>query len=302
MKDLPSPRQLRYLVALSETEHFGRAAARCAVTQSTLSAGIKELEATLGVTLVERTKRHVVLTALGRAITARAREALRFLEDLVDLAQSGRGTLRGRLDLGVIPTVGPYLLPALLTAAGKAYPGLQVYVREEQTAPLLARLREGALDVALIALPYDTAGLEAAVIGEEDVVVCLPAGHPLARRRTISDADLAGAPLLMLEDGHCLRDHALAACRLGSRRTNEIYQATSLPTLVQMVKSGLGMTLLPRMAVSQEVSGNQSLVVRPLANAAMARRIALVWRHAAVKTGEYAKLAAVMRSAFAGTD
>ncbi|MBL8642360.1 MAG: LysR family transcriptional regulator, partial [Rhodospirillaceae bacterium] len=150
MKDLPSPRQLRYLVALSETLHFGRAAEQCAVTQSTLSAGLKELEATLGVTLVERTKRTVVVTALGRVIAARARESLRALEDLVDLAQSGKGELVGPLNLGVIPTIAPYLLPALLTASRKRFPKLKVFVREEQTAQVLARVHDGALDMALI--------------------------------------------------------------------------------------------------------------------------------------------------------
>lgn len=200
----------------------------------------------------------------------------------------------------MIPTIAPYLLPALMTGVQAAYPELKVFVREEQTAPLLERLRQGKLDVAVIALPYDTHGLAVDIIGAEDVMVCMPAAHPLAHKRRISDDDLAAHPLLMLEDGHCLRDHALAACRLTARSTNEVYQATSLPTLVEMVKAGLGVTLLPRMAVPVEVHTGDSVVVRPLEGAEPAREIALVWRGAAVKSGEYAKLAGVMRAVFAG--
>lgn len=298
MKDLPSPRQLYYLVALSETLHFGHAADQCAVTQSTLSAGIKELEATLGVTLIERTKRSVVVTALGRVVAARARETLRALEDLVDLAQSGRGQLLGPMNLGVIPTIGPYLLPALLTATQREFPKLKVFVREEQTALLLNRLHEGTLDVALIALPYETDNLAIDLIGEEDVVICLPVDHPLARKKKIAAADLKNVPFLMLEDGHCLRDHALAACRLAPKRQNEVYQATSLSTLVQMVRGGLGVTMLPRMAASVETAGHPDVVVRNFENDSPARQIALAWRASSVKSDEYGKLAKVFRAVF----
>jgi len=298
MKDLPSPRQLRYLVALSETLHFGRAAQACAVTQSTLSAGLKELEATLGTTLVERSKRSVLVTPLGRIIAARAREALQYMDDLVDLAQSGKGGLAGPLNLGVIPTIGPYLLPAFLGAAGRAFPKLKIFVREEQSAPLLARLREGSLDAALIALPYDTAKLTTAVIGEEDVVACLPADHVLAKKKALTADDLAALPLMMLEDGHCLRDHALAACRIAAKRTNEVYQATSLATLIQMVRGGLGASLLPRMAVTGRAHDLEGIAVRPLSPRTPARQIALVWRETAVKSAEYVKLAEVLAGVF----
>jgi LysR family hydrogen peroxide-inducible transcriptional activator len=298
MKDLPSPRQLRYLIALSETLHFGRAADQCAVTQSTLSAGLKELEATLGVTLVERTKRSVVVTALGRVIASRARETVQALEDLVDLAQSGRGELVGPLNLGVIPTIAPYLLPALLTATRKQFPKLKVFVREEQTAVVLGKVHEGLLDVGLIALPYDTDSLAVEVIGEEDVVICLPDDHALAKKKKIAVTDLKDEPFLMLEDGHCLRDHALAACRLSARRSNEVYQATSLATTVQMVRSGLGITMLPRMATPVETAGQSGVVVRSLDRDRPARKIALVWRTSAVKSAEYSKLADLFRNVF----
>ncbi len=291
LKPLPSARQLNYLIALVETGHFGRAAKKCNVTQSTLSAGLKELETILGVTLIERTRRHVVVTPLGRMIAARGREAIRYLEDLVDLAQAGRGELSGPLNLGVIPTIAPYVLPRLMTETERTFPKLKLFVREEQTAPTLARLRKGELDLALIALPYDTDGLEVAEIGAEDMAVCMPAGHPLAARKAVGESDLAEVPLLLLEGGHCLRDHALAACRLSDRALREVFQSTSLPTLVSMVAGGLGLTLLPRMAVARELAGRSDLVVRPFEKHHPMRTIALCWRAAAAQGENYAKLA-----------
>lgn len=297
LKDLPSARQLAYLIALIETGHFGRAAKKCSVTQSTLSAGLKELEATLGVTLIERTKRSVVVTPLGRAIAARGREALQYLEGLVDLARAGKAELSGPLNLGVIPTIAPYVLPRLVSETAKTFPSLRLFVREEQTAPTLARLRTGELDGALIALPFDTAGLDTAEIGEEDMLVCMPARHPLAKGAAVRESDLKDVPLLMLEGGHCLRDHALAACRLPAGALKEVFQSTSLPTLVAMVAGGLGLTLLPRMAVARELAGRADLVVRPLEKARPTRSIALCWRSAAAQGEAYAKLAKVWKDA-----
>lgn len=291
LKSLPSARQLSYLIALVETGHFGRAAKKCHVTQSTLSAGLKELEAILGVTLIERTRRQVVVTPLGRMIAARGREAIRYLEDLVDLARAGRGELSGPLNLGIIPTIAPYVLPRLVSETEHLFPKLKLFVREEQTAPTLARLRKGELDLALIALPYDTEGLEAVEIGAEDMVVCMPADHPLAARETVRESDLADVPLLLLEGGHCLRDHALAACRLSDRTLKEVFQSTSLPTLVSMVSGGLGLTLLPRMAVARELAGRTDLVVRPFEKHHPMRTIALCWRTAAAQGENYARLA-----------
>lgn len=291
LKPLPSPRQLHYLIALVETGHFGRAAKKCNVTQSTLSAGLKELEATLGVTLIERTRRHVVVTPLGRAVAARGREAIRYLEDLVDLAQAGRGELAGPLNLGIIPTIAPYALPRLMAETERTFPRLKLFVREEQTAPTLARLRKGELDLALIALPYDTQGLEVAVIGDEDMVVCMPVTHPLAQKKSVREADLLDVPLLMLEGGHCLRDHALAACQLSDRAFKEVFQSTSLPTLVSMVAGGLGLTLLPRMAVARELAGRADLVVRPFEKRHPMRSLALCWRAAAAQGDNYERLA-----------
>ena len=295
MTALPSPRQLKYLVALSETRHFGRAANRCNVTQSTLSAGLKELEAVLDVTLVERTKRHVVVTPLGRAMAARAREILRYLEDMADLAAGGAHKLSGRLSLGVIPTIAPYLIPSAMAAVRKTFPDLKLYLREEQTDHLLARLHQGDLDMALIALPYDIGDLTVLPLTDEDLVVCLPAKHALVTQKTLTPAMLAKTQLLTLEDGHCWREHSWSACRLGSRRANEVFQATSLPTIVQMVAEGLGVTLLPRMAVPVEVGGNKEVVIRPVSPTGPARKVALVWRATSARDQEFAKLGAVLR-------
>ncbi len=297
LKALPSARQLAYLNALVESGHFGRAAKKCAVTQSTLSAGLKELEAILGVTLIERTRRSVVVTPLGRVVAARGREAIHYLEDLVELARAGKGELGGPLNLGIIPTIAPYLLPRLVAETARTFPRLKLFVREEQTAGVLARLRKGELDLALIALPFDTQGLDVAEIGEEDMVVCMPAKHPLAARKSVRETDLADVPLLMLEGGHCLRDHALAACRLSDRAFKEVFQATSLPTLVAMVAGGLGLTLLPRMAVARELAGRADLVVRPFEKQQLLREIALCWRSAAAQSDNYARLAATWKTA-----
>ena len=297
MQDLPSPRQLQYLVMLSQTGHFGRAAERCNVTQSTLSAGLKELESVLDVTLVERTKRRVLITPLGRAIAARAREILSYLEDMVDLAAGGAKKLSGPMNVGVIPTIAPYLMPVAMRLLRKAFPDLKLFLREEQTEDLLTRLRRGELDLGLIALPYDIGDLASLPIAEERLVACLPAGHELKAHKTLTPAMLAKVPMLMLESGHCWREHAWSACRMGGRRVNEIFHATSLPTIVQMVGEGLGVTLLPNMAVARETTGNREVIVRPIVPARTARSIALVWREASTRGEEFAKIGDVLRQA-----
>jgi len=295
MTPLPSPRQLQYLITLSETKHFGRAAMRCNVTQSTLSAGLKELEALLGVTLVERTKRRVVVTPLGRTMAARAREILQYLHDMADLAAGGARKLAGPLSLGVIPTIAPYVIPSAVPAICKAFPDLKLFFREEQTSQLLTRLRQGELDLALIALPYDTGDLNSLPLADEDLVACLPAKHKLAAQKTLTPMMLAKAPLLTLEGGHCWREHSWTACRLGNRRANEVFQATSLSTIVQMVAEGLGVTLLPRMAVPVEIVGQKGVVVRPVSPSSPARSISLLWRATSARDQEFTKLGSVLR-------
>lgn len=299
MRPLPTPRQLRYLVTVAETLHFGQAAERCHVTQSTLSAGIRELETLLGVTLIERqTRRQVVVTPLGREIVARAERLLADIESLVETAEAGTRPLSGLFRLGVIPTIGPYVMPRVLSELRRAYPDLRLYLREDRSAVVLDALAGGRLDAAVLAQPFDLRGNRTEDLGQEDVVVALPAGHPLAARDHVTEADLVAEPLLTLEDGHCLRDHALAACNLDRGRGNETFQATSLSTLIQMVAGGLGLTLLPCMAVAREVTPNSGVVTRPLAGGdGPARRLVLCWRPGAARESNQRLLADVLRRA-----
>ncbi|MBW7851241.1 MAG: LysR family transcriptional regulator [Rhodospirillales bacterium] len=299
MTILPTLRQLSYLVALADHNHFGRAAEACHVTQSTLSAGIQELETLLAASLVERTKRRVMFTPLGEQIVARARGLLRGAEDIAELARAAGEPLAGTLRLGVIPTIGPYLLPDLLPALRQRFPRLKLYLREDLTGRVLDQLSAGHLDAVLIALPYPAEDLETVVVGDDPfVVACLP-DDPLCRGETVRVADMAGAPLLLLEEGHCLREHALAACRLARGGTAEGVQGTSLHTLVQMVANGLGVTLLPRMAVAADVLRGTGLVTRPLQGEDAARRIGLGWRKSSPRKREFLMLAEVIRERMA---
>jgi len=301
MRALPTPRQLRYLVAVAETLHFGRAAEQCAVTQSTLSAGIRELEALLGVTLIERqARRKVIITPLGRDIVGRAERLLADGEALVDAAAARARPLSGLLRLGVIPTIGPYLLPRVLPDLRRDWPELRLYLREALTASILDDLAAGRIDAALIATPFDLRGMRSETVAEEDVLVAMPREHPLAARDSLDEASLANETLLMLEDGHCLRNHALAACQLSRGQSNERFQATSLTMLTQMVAVGLGLTLLPRMAIAREVPPDGPVVVRPLAQTRPARAIALTWRPGNPRTGDFALLADALRAASSG--
>jgi LysR family hydrogen peroxide-inducible transcriptional activator len=299
MRALPTPRQLRYLVAVAETLHFGRAAEQCNVTQSTLSAGLQDLEARLGVTLLERqARRKVIVTPIGQEMVARAQRLLADGEAMLDAAAAAGRPMSGLLRLGVIPTIGPYLLPQALPGLRRRWPDLRLYLRESLTDALLDDLEAGRVDAGLLATPFDLRGMCQAVVGEEDVLVALPAGHPLTAKAVVEEDALVSETLMMLEDGHCLRDHALAACRLTRNRANERFQATSLAMLTQMVAAGLGLTLLPRMALTREIGESGPVVARPLAGARMARRIALAWRPGSARESDFRLLAAALRDAF----
>lgn len=276
MKPVPTLRQLRYMVAVVERCHFGQAAAACNVSQSTLSASIQELEQLLGAPLLERTKRTVVPTALGRSVAERARVLLEGAEDLMDLAQAARDPLSGPLHLGVIPTIGPFLLPRAMPRLRESFPKLQLYLREDQTARLLERLDAGELDAVLLALPYALGDFEVMDLGEDRFSIVSPAGHAPA-------ANIADENLLLLEDGHCLRDQALAACELEGARRNAGFNGTSLHTLAQMVANGLGVTLMPQMALDAGIVRGLDVSVRPLIGAAPHRRIGLVWRRSSAR-------------------
>ncbi|BAE49393.1 hydrogen peroxide-inducible genes activator [Paramagnetospirillum magneticum] len=290
---LPTLRQLRYLVALAEHRHFGRAAEECFATQSTLSAGLQELESLLGATLVERTKRKVLMTPLGEEVVTRARDLLRAAEDIADLARAGGKPLSMRLRLGVIPTIAPFLLPRALARLRTLYPDLKLALREDLTARLLDRLASGELDAAVLALPYEASEMEMVALATDPFVLVCPPGHPLAARDAVTGGDLAEAELLLLEEGHCLRDHALAACSLPAPKRGEGVLGTSLGTLVQMVASGMGVTLLPMLAVDAGILAGTGLVTRPLAMGG-SRRLGLAWRKSSARKDEFRLLGNVL--------
>ena len=276
--NLPTLRQLAYLVELSERLNFRVAAEAQFVTQSTMSAGIKELETQLGVQLVERDKRHVRLTAVGEDVVARAKELLAAARDLAEAASTATKPLSGPLRLGAIPTIAPYLLPNVLPALRKAHPELKLYLREDLTKRLLERLRAGSLDVALIALPFDTGDLYVRELFKDEFSFVARESDPAVQKKDVALRKIDTDDMLLLEEGHCLRDHAIAAC--GTRRGSleSRVEATSLATLIQMVEGGLGVTLLPEITLAAGILKGTRLVARPLAPKAPSRTLALVAR------------------------
>ena len=270
-------RDLEYLVALADTRHFGRAAARCHVSQPTLSAQLRKLEDYLGVPLIERRPRRAALTPAGLAVVARAKRMLQDADDIRALARASQDPLAGLLKVGLIPTLGPYLLPRVAPRIAKALPKLQLMLHEYQTAPLVERTLSGELDLAILALPADTKGLVTRSLFAEAFLVAMPESHRLAARKRVRAADLADDKLLLLEEGHCLRDQALEVCeRVGTE--DQDFRATSLETLRQMVAAGLGVTLLPRLAAEGPFASARGLTTRPFAPPAPSRVIGAAWR------------------------
>ena len=299
MKPLPTLRQLRYLVALVDRCHFGKAAEVCLVSQSTLSAGIQELEDILGIPLLERTKRSVLPTPLGREIAERGRLLLKGAEELVDIARTAGNPMAGPLHLGVIPTIGPFLIPRVMPGLRAAFPGLKLFLREDQSERLLDRLVSGDLDAAVLALPYPVGDLEALDIIEDRFWVACPPGHRLSSASSVPPSEIVIDELLLLEDGHCLREHALSACSLEDNKRNTAFQGTSLLTLVQMVANGLGVTLLPQMAVEAGIVRGLDIAVRPLEGGPACRRISLLWRRTSSRKETFRQLATALRAQMA---
>ena len=287
-------KQLQYLVALADTQHFGRAAQRCYIAQSTLSAGIRDLESVLGIAIAERSNRHVLITRVGLQIAERARALLRDAEEVMEMARAGRSPMTGEMRLGVIPTIGPFLLPRVLPVLRDRFPDLTIYLREEQTAPLLARLEEGELDVALIALPYETEDLSIDVILKDEFLFACHRTHALACTDEVSLEALAGEQLMLLAEGHCLRGHTLDACGVGDTRARAQFEASSLHTLVQMVAAGIGVTLIPRLAVDARVIQGTGISLSRLAVPA-SRDIGLAWRPTSLRTDDFRLLAQTLR-------
>ena len=297
---LPTLRQLQYLKFLAEHGGFGRAAEAAHVTQPTLSAGIQELERTLGAPVVDRARSGVILTAVGEEALRRAHLILNEAEELMQAAKSAGKPFTGRFRLGVIPTIAPYLLPRALPAMRRRFPDLRLFLREDLTQRLLTGLKAGQLDAALIALPFDTSGLGWAHVSDDELLAAAPVDHPWARSATVTPSAEDAGELILLEDGHCLRDHVLAACGLKPPRAaddDEGFAATSLATLVQMVGSGLGVTFLPAMAVEAGLAKSAPIAVRPLAVGRPSREIVVVWRAGSSRAGEGRLLAEVLREA-----
>ena len=294
---LPTIRQLQYLKLLAEHGSFSRAAEAAHVTQPTLSAGIQELEKILGATLVDRARSGVILTAAGTETVERAQAILAQADDLVQAARAAGEPLAGRFRLGVIPTIAPFLLPKALPAIRTRFPKLRLFLREDLTQRLVALLRSGALDAALIALPYDMSGLAWEHVEDDELLAALPANHPASAAKRIKPEALQGDDLILLEDGHCLREHALAACGLNPPRPSgeENFAATSLPTLVQMVGSGLGVSFLPAMAVEAGLADQADIAVRPLAADHPSREIVVAWRKGSSRAAEGRLLAEALR-------
>ena len=293
---LPTLKQLQYLVALRDHGHFGKAAESCFVTQSTLSAGLREIESLIGVTLVERTRRVVRFTPLGLRIAEKARRILREAEELADMARAAGKPLSGELRMGVIPTIAPFLLPSLLPKLRAAYPDLKLYLREETSQAACDSLHRGQLDCVLLALPYACGEVDSAELFEDRLFVAFPPGMSQEPPAVVRPGSFDEDKLLLLEDGHCLKDHALAACNRPGLRAEAAMLGTSLHTLVQMVDNGLGLTMVPAMAIDAGILRGTRVIARPLESEYAARRIALVWRKSSPREKEFQLLTDALKS------
>lgn len=291
---LPTIRQLQYLVSLREHGHFGKAADACFVTQSTLSAGLRELETLLGVVLVERTRRVVRFTALGEKIADKAVLVLREAEELAEMAHAQGKPLHGELRMGVIPTIAPFLLPAMLPKLRGEWPSLKLYLREETSQAACDALHRGQLDCVLLALPYACGDVDSAPLFDDRLFVAFPGGE--APRGAMVDVDsIDENRMLLLEDGHCLKDHALSACNRPELRAHAAMMGTSLHTLVQMVDNGLGLTFIPSMAIEAGILDGTHVDAKPLRAEHGFRQIALIWRRSSTREGEFQLLAVTLR-------
>ena len=297
MKALPTLRQLQFFVTLARRESFSKAADECLVSQSTLSSAVKELEGLVGRQLVDRSTRSFALTPSGEEVAERAPGLLAGAEDLVNAA-SGRRPLEGAFTLGVIPTIAPFVLPKAAKALRKKYQKLELFLREDLTASLAERLSAGLIDAALLAFPYDIPGVEVIDVGADPFWFACNAEHDYASRKLLSTDDLRDCKLLLLEDGHCLREHAIDACAIADRSAHASFDGTSLFTLTQMARSGLGATLLPDMAVKNGLAKAAGLVTVPFKKPQPERRIGVAWRKGSGRGEEARAIADVVRGLF----
>ena len=293
----PTFRQLKYLVSISKNLHFGKAAKECFVSQSTLSSGIQELERLLNVKLLERTKRTVFLTPLGKEISKKAESINIEMNDVLDLVKSAQEKMFGETRLGVIPTIAPYLLPKLMPKIRKHYPGLDLKLVEDQTANILNMLYSGSLDLILIAKPYKTENLNVELIKKDFFHVALPFNSRLLKikKKSLNNSDISQTNMLLLDEGHCLRDHALQACSKETKQKIDAFKATSLLTLVQMVANNTGITLLPDLVINSELLKNSKIKILDYENNKNFREIALCWRLSSPRNKDFSNFASFLR-------
>ncbi len=297
----PTLRQLEYAVALADRRHFSRAAEDVHVTQPGLSGQIQELERRLGVRLFERSRRDVLLTEVGAEIVERSRRLLRDVDELAVVASLHQGTIRGRLRIAAIPTMAPYLLPVLTRTLREHWPDAYLEIQELRTKEMVAAIEHGDVDLGLLAVPYDTASLHVEPVTREPFHLALPAGHELAGTASLPLAVLADLPVLLLPDGHCLRDHALEACEIAGRVDHSEIEAASLATLTQMVVGGVGVTLLPACAIGVEARPGAGIVTRPFRPPAPGRGIALAWRATDPRSDLFATMTVELSPRIQGT-
>ena len=292
---LPTLKQLQYLVALHDQQHFGRAAEACFVTQSTLSAGIRELESLLGIMLVERTRRVVRFTPLGNRIVDRAHRILREAEGLTELAAAAQVPLAGELRMSVIPTIAPVLLPSLLPRLRAERPDLRLFLREETSQAACDSLHHGNVDCVILALPFACGDVDQEPLFDDRMLYAFPSNQGEAVPARIDPDSIDAGQLLLLEDGHCLKDHALGACNRPDMRMSARMIGTSLHTLVQMVDNGLGTTILPQMALDAGLLEHTAIITRPIESEQDSRHIALIWRRNSPREAEFRLLAETLR-------
>lgn len=293
---LPTLRQLQFLTAIRAQGSFVGAADAVGVTQPTLSAGIKELETALGVLLVERGRSGAVLTPAGEEAAERAAAALDEVEELVRVARAAAAPFSGSFRLGAIPTIAPFVLPRLLPVLTREHPQVRLRIREDLTARLVADLRSRMLDAAILALPYATPGIAVEAVADDEFYLVCPEGHRLAARNDLRPEHLKGENVLLLDDGHCLRDHATSLCALSPGRPQSDLGATSLHTLVQIVAAGMGVSLLPKLAADGGAAAGARVAVRPFVRPAIGRSIGVAWREGSQREAEARTLAKHLRA------
>lgn len=297
---LPTLRQLQFLIALADHGSFSRAAEACRVTQPTLSAAIKEIEGLIGTALVERSARASRLTTAGDVAVSHARRILTEANDMVASARGAGVPLTGTFRLGAIPTIAPFVLPDAVKQLRADYPSLQLYLREDKTADLLAGLHTRALDAAIIALPWETPGISTMTLAPDRFLLACPTGHDLHKKAALSTNDLEGQPVLLLEDGHCMRKHALSVCSKARVDRQDDLAATSLHTMIQMVAGGLGVSLVPEMAARAGIANGIGVHITPFDEDPPSRDVAIAWRTGSIRETEARMIGDVARRAMKG--